>query len=146
MHSDWEGEPEKSALKVRPEFAAEEGNSGFWAYNFRTYDKDRVPWFQSEYTMKLKNDLFAREDVKEKMLIRPYKWDLLNETNIKEVDKRYKGQLDTIVAEFRMKAIVGEVDIDKEWDNYVENWMNNGGSELLAELEKAPKVSDLMKQ
>jgi putative aldouronate transport system substrate-binding protein len=146
VHSDWEGEPEKSALKVRPEFAAEEGNSGFWAYNFRTYDKDRVPWFQSEYTMKLKNDVFAREDVKEKMLIRPYKWDLLNETKIKEVEKRYKGQLDTIVAEFRMKAIVGEVDIDKEWDNYVENWMNNGGSELLAELEKAPKVSDLMKQ
>lgn len=145
VHSDWEGEPEKSALKVRPEFAAEEGNSGFWAYNFRTYDQDRVPWFQSEYTMKLKNDLFAREDVKEKMLIRPYKWDLLNETNIKEVDKRYKGQLDTIVAEFRMKAIVGEVDIDKEWDNYVENWMNNGGKELLVELEKAPKVSDLMK-
>jgi putative aldouronate transport system substrate-binding protein len=146
VHSDWEGEPEKSALKVRPEFAAEEGNSGFWAYNFRTYDKERVPWFQSEYTMKLKNDLFAREDVKEKMLIRPYKWDLLKETNIKEVEKRYKGQLDTIVSEFRMKAIVGEVDIDKEWDNYVENWKNNGGNELLAELEKAPKVSDLMKQ
>ncbi|TDL64703.1 ABC transporter substrate-binding protein [Rhodococcus qingshengii] len=146
VHSDWEGEPEKSALKVRPEFAAEEGNSGFWAYNFRTYDKDRVPWFQSEYTMKLKNEVFAREDVKENMLIRPYKWDLLNETKIKEVEKRYKGQLDTIVAEFRMKAIVGEVDVDKEWDNYVENWKNNGGNELLAELEKAPKVSDLMKQ
>ncbi|WP_419955483.1 ABC transporter substrate-binding protein [Neobacillus niacini] len=146
VHSDWEGEPEKSALKVRPEFAAEEGNSGFWAYNFRTYDKERVSWFQSEYTSKLKNELYAREDVKEKMLIRPYKYDLLNETNIKEVEKRYKGQLDTVVSEFRMKAIVGEVDIDKEWDNYVENWKNNGGNEVLAELEKAPKVSDLMKQ
>lgn len=146
VHSDWEGEPNNSALKVRPEYAAEEGNSGFWAYNFRTYDKERVSWFQSEYTMKVKNELFAREDIKEKMLIHPYKWDLLNETNIKDVEKRYKGQLDTIVAEFRMKAIVGEVDIDKEWENYVNSWMNNGGKELLAELEKASKVTDLLNQ
>lgn len=146
VHSDWEGTPEKSALKVRPEFAKEEGNSGFWAYNFRTYDKERVQWFTSEYTMKLKNEFYAREDVQEKMLIRPYKNDVLNETNLREVTKRYSGQLTTIVDEFRMKAIVGEVDIDKEWDKYVENWMNNGGRETLAEVEKAPKVSDLMKK
>jgi putative aldouronate transport system substrate-binding protein len=145
-HSDWEGTPEKSALKVRPEFAEQEGNSGFWAYNFRTYDTERVQWFQSEYTNKLKSEYYAREDVKDTMLIRPYKWDILNETKIKELEKRYKGQLTTIVDEFRMKAIVGEVDIDKEWDNYVESWMNNGGRETLAELEKAPKVSDLLKK
>jgi putative aldouronate transport system substrate-binding protein len=145
-HSDWEGTPEKSALKVRPEFAKEEGNSGFWAYNFRTYDKERVQWFTSEYTMKLKNEFYARDDVQEKMLIRPYKNDVLDETNLREVTKRYSGQLTTIVDEFRMKAIVGEVDIDKEWDKYVENWMNNGGRETLAEVEKAPKVSDLMKK
>ncbi|WP_274363149.1 ABC transporter substrate-binding protein [Paenibacillus thermotolerans] len=144
VHSDWEGEPEKSALKVRPEFAAEEGNSGFWAYNFRTYSKERVKWFTSEYTLKLKEEFYARDDVKEKMLIRPYKWDLLNETKQQELTKRYSGQLNTIVDEFRMKAIVGEIDIDKEWDKYVKNWMNNGGKEMLAELEKAPKVADLL--
>ncbi|MBO1004820.1 ABC transporter substrate-binding protein [Pseudogracilibacillus auburnensis] len=142
-HSDWEGEPEKSAIKVRPEWDLEEGNSGFWAYNFRTYDEERMQWFTSEYTMKLKNEFYAREDVKEKMLIEPYRWDLLNETKLKELDKRYSGQLNTIVDEFRMKAIVGEVDIDKEWDKYVESYLNNGGREKLEELEKAPLVSEL---
>ena len=62
------------------------------------------------------------------------------------MNKRYSGQLNTIVDEFRMKAIVGEVDIDKEWDKYVENYMKNGGKETLEELEKAPKVSDLLKK
>ena len=144
VHSDWEGEPENSALKVRPEFALEEGNSGFWAYNFRTYDAERVQWFTSEYTMKLKNEFYATEDTKENMLIRPYKEDILNETKLKELDKRYGGQLTTIVDEFRMKAIVGEVDIDKDWDKYVENWMKNGGKETLEELDKAPEVSELL--
>ncbi|MEK3888604.1 ABC transporter substrate-binding protein [Bacillus sp. FSL K6-3431] len=144
VHSDWEGEPENSALKVRPEFALEEGNSGFWAYNFRTYSTERVKWFTSSHTLKLKEDFYARDDIKEKMIIRPYKTDLLNETNGREISKRYGGQLTTIVDEFRMKAIVGEVDIDKEWDKYVENWMNNGGKQTLEELEKAPLVSDLL--
>lgn len=144
VHSDWEGEPENSALKVRPEFATEEGNSGFWAYNFRTYDAERVRWFTSEYTLKLKNEFYATEDTKENMLIRPYKEDILNETKLKELDKRYGGQLSTIVDEFRMKAIVGEVDIDKDWDKYVENWMKNGGKETLEELDKAPEVSELL--
>ncbi|MCR2822506.1 ABC transporter substrate-binding protein [Lederbergia panacisoli] len=143
-HSDWEGEPNKSAIKVRPEFSLEEGETGFWAYNFRTYDKERMQWFTSEYTLKLKDEWYAREDVKEKMLIRPYKWDLLNQTNLREIDKRYGGQLKTIVDEFRMKAIVGEVDVDKEWDKYVDSWMKNGGKEMIEELDKAPLVSDLL--
>ncbi|MBS4178929.1 ABC transporter substrate-binding protein [Lederbergia citrea] len=143
-HSEWEGEPNKSALKVKPGLSLEEGDTGFWAYNFRTYDKERVQWINSEYTLKLKDEFYAREDVKEKMLIRPYKWDLLNQTKLKELEKRYSGQLNTIVDEFRMKAIVGEVDIDKEWDKYVENWMKNGGKELLEELDKAPLVTDLL--
>ncbi|MFJ7977294.1 ABC transporter substrate-binding protein [Peribacillus sp. NPDC096379] len=146
VHSDWEGEPEKSALKVRPEYAAEEGNSGFWGYNFRTYDKERVQWFTSEYTMNLRKEYFARDDVKENMLIRPYKWDVLNKTKMAEMKLRYQGQLKTVVDEFRMKAIVGEIDIDKEWDKYIENWLNNGGQDILAEMDKSDKVSDLMKQ
>lgn len=144
-HSDWEGTPEKSAIKVRPEFALEEGNSGFWAYNFRTYDKERVTWFTSEYTLKLKDEYFARQDIKDSMLLRPYRYDILDETKLRDVQKRYSGQKTTIVDEFRMKAIVGEVDIDKEWDSYVGNWMKNGGKETLAELEKAALVSDLLK-
>jgi putative aldouronate transport system substrate-binding protein len=145
-HSEWEGTPEKSALKVKPEYPLEEGEIGFWAYNFRTYSPERVQLFTSEYTMKLRKDFFADPEVLEKMEIRPYKYDLLNETKNQELSQRYGGQLNTIVDEFRMKAIVGEVDIDEEWDSYVENWLNNGGSEILAELEKAPKVSDLLKK
>ncbi len=57
--------------------------------------------------------------------------------------ERYGAQLTTIVDEFRMKAIVGEADIDKEWDNYVQNWLNNGGKEKLEELEKAKTVEEL---
>ncbi|CQR47171.1 Lipoprotein LipO precursor [Paraliobacillus sp. PM-2] len=145
-HSEWQGEPNESAILTKPEYPAEEGDMGFWAYNFRTYPGERLKWLTSEYTFKLMEKFFAKPEVVEKMAIRPYRYDLFNETNGMELDKRYSGQLNTIVDEFRMRAIVGEIDIDEEWDGYVENWLNNGGQEILDELEKAPKVEDLLAQ
>lgn len=43
-----------------------------------------------------------------------------------------------------MSAITGEIDIEAEWDNYVESYLDNGGTELIAEMEKAPRVEDLV--
>ncbi|WP_136604437.1 ABC transporter substrate-binding protein [Paenibacillus dokdonensis] len=143
-HSNWEGTPEQSALKIKPEYPETEGNMGFYAYNFRTYDSKRASLLTSEDTMKLKNDFFGRQDVLDKMQIKPFKYDLMNQTKSSELNKKYSGQLDTIVSEFRMKAITGQIDIDKEWDKYVQSYLNNGGKEILAELDKAPKVSDLL--
>ena len=145
-HSEWQGTPEESSLEVKPEYPRIEGDMGFWAYNFRTYPGKRLQWLTPETTFELMDKFFAKPEVVDKMAIRPFRYDLFNETEVDELEKRYSGQLDTVVDEFRMRAIVGEVDIDKEWDSYVENWLNNGGQEILDELEKAPKVSDLLTQ
>ncbi|NOU74211.1 ABC transporter substrate-binding protein [Paenibacillus sp. LMG 31458] len=142
--STWQGTPEKSEIKVKPEYPENEGNMGFWAYNFRSYDDKRASYQTSEATTKLKSDFFGKPDVLKKMEIRPFKWDLMNQTKYADLNKQYKGQLDTIVNEFRLKAIAGQIDIDKEWDKYVQNYLNSGGKEILAELEKAPKVADLL--
>ncbi|MBO0600709.1 ABC transporter substrate-binding protein [Sporosarcina sp. E16_3] len=145
-HSEWGGTPEESSLLVKEEYPSTEGNMGFNAYNFRTYSGKRLQWLTSEKTLKLMEQFFAKPEVVEKMAIRPYRYDLFNETKGQELTKRYSGQLNTIVEEFRMKAIVGELDVDKEWDSYVENWLKNGGKQVLEELEKAPKVSDLLEK
>ncbi|GAB2556178.1 type 2 periplasmic-binding domain-containing protein [Gracilibacillus alcaliphilus] len=145
-HSEWQGEPDESAIIINDEYPAEEGDMGFWAYNFRTYPGERLTWLTSQYTLELMDKFFTRDDVVENMLIRPHREDLFEETHITELQQRYSGQLDTIVEEFRMRAIVGEIDIDQEWDSYVQNWLNNGGQEILDELEKAPLVSDLLSE
>lgn len=144
VHSAWEGTPEKSALKVKADLTPEEGSTGLYAYSFRSYDKKQMQYFTSEYTMNLIRDFFAKPDVMKKMEIRPYKWDLLNQTKLSELSTKYNTQLNTIVEEFRMKAIVGQFDIDKEWDGYVKKWLDAGGSQILQELDKAPKVEDLL--
>lgn len=145
-HSEWQGEPENSAILTKSEYPAEEGDMGFWAYNFRTYPGNRLQWLTSGYTFNLMEKFFAKPEVVDKMAIRPHRYDLFNETNLTELENRYSGQLNTIVDEFRMRSIVGEIDIEEEWDDYVQNYLNSGGQEILEELEKAPLVSDILSE
>lgn len=39
--------------------------------------------------------------------------------------------LDSLVRQFRDQAIIGRVDIDAEWDNYVADWRRSGGDKFI---------------
>ena len=79
------------------------------------------------------------------MTIRPYKFDLFEETNLTELNKKYKDTLNTIKDEFQLGVITGAIDLDAEWDSYVAKYRKNGGDEIIAEYMKAPIVSELRK-
>lgn len=143
-HSEWAGEEWKSTLTVKDEYTREEGDTGFWAYSHRTYPGDRVYWLTNMETLELMDMHFNVPEVVEELQIKPYTYDLFNETDKVEVNGRYKAQLDTLVNEFRMNAINGSIDIEAEWDQYVENYLNNGGRELLDTMEASPLVEDLL--
>ncbi|GAA0365862.1 extracellular solute-binding protein [Alkalibacterium iburiense] len=145
-HSDWAGEEGESTLIVRDEYTREEGDTGFWAYNFRTYPGNRVLWLNTMETNQLMEDYFAVDEVVEENAIQPHRYDLFNETDEADVMARYGAQLRTIEEEFRMNGITGVIDIENDWDDYVNTWLNNGGQELLDELEKAPLVEDILGQ
>ena len=36
------------------------------------------------------------------------------------------------------------IDIDAEWPGFVEQWLANGGQEVIDELQKAPLVEDIL--
>ena len=75
--------------------------------------------------------------------MRPYKWDFFNDTNLVEVNQRVGETLGTMFNEYFLRALTGEIDVDDTWDDYVERWHENGGDDVLAELAKAPIVSEL---
>jgi hypothetical protein len=145
-HFTWEGTPKKSAAKIKQGLPATEGNLGFAYYNHQMNTLKFMTYFTAETTMKLVNDYMAHPDLGMKMIIKPERSDYFNETKFKDLQSKYKANLDTIVNEFMFKSITGETDVDKDWDKYVQNWRKNGGDELLAEMEKSPKVSDLLKK
>lgn len=143
-HSEWAAKPYKSTLRVKPEFTPEEGEIGFMAYRHRTYPGDSFYWLSELKTVELMDRHFAHPDVVEEMAIRPATYDLFNETEQTEITEYYGGQLDTITSEFRTQAITGEIDVEAEWDAYVQRYLDSGGTELIEEMEKAPTVEELL--
>lgn len=48
-----------------------------------------------------------------------------------DAENEFSSATQKIQEEFYWKAVAGEIDIDKEWDGYVETWLNAGGREIL---------------
>lgn len=142
--SDWAGEEGNSTLVMKEGVEATEGDLGLWAYSQRTYYGKNVTYLTMPKTLELMEEYYNIPENVEKYLLRPYRYDLFGETKELELKANYGAQLDTIVAEFRINALTGKIDIDKEWDNYVKQYLASGGEEILKEQEKAPIVSDIL--
>jgi hypothetical protein len=81
----------------------------------------------------------------QKIAFRKCKSDIFNQTNLAALNIEYGETLTTIHEEYELRFIMGELDLDKDWDNYVKTWLDAGGREMMAELQKAPLVSELLK-
>ena len=138
---EWLGEPYKSKPVLKEGYDLG-GSTGFNYYNHPTNTDEFMPFQYGEWPNKIYD--FHKGKGKE-LQIRPYKYDYFSETDITEVERVYGESLNTIRDEFWIRSITqADADIDAEWDDYVQTWMGAGGTEYMAELEKAPVVEDLL--
>jgi hypothetical protein len=152
VHFDWQGEPWDSAIirkdiKEVPEEYTYGNNTNKTQLHWAPPNYGPDKW-KFMYPKRLANFLVSYIDggrAKEEFEIRPYKWDLFDETDLFGVYDMHGEVLSTLFEEFSLKAITGEIDIDAEWDDYVTKWLENGGEKVVAELEKAPVVPELLK-
>lgn len=76
----------------------------------------------------------------------PDRIDLFNTTGILAVNADVSGTISTIVNEFYAKSIAGEINVDAEWDNYMNNLNKAGYQRIITELNKAPKFTEVLKK
>ena len=143
LHFNWAGEPFKShaqrlALSTNEGMGGEEG--------FRFYQGGNhwpIEWMIMRDSPEFRELIHYYRDAAPPFTLYMHREDLFGETEYNNVMGRYGGDLETITAEFFFKAVTGQIDIDSEWNNYVETYLGAGGAELLAEIQKAPLVSGL---
>jgi len=147
VHFDWQAEPWNSAPIARK--ADQIPNDVTKAAQFYNgyppgYTREKNKFVVTSKLLNLYNTwMFAERG--QSLSIRPYRADILNETKYNDLNRKYGATLSTIVNEFQLKAITGALDVDAEWDAYVANWNKNGGAEMMAEMAKAPILSELRK-
>lgn len=138
----WEGEPYNSAIIAKTSSVEESEKRGVPYYAFSVVTPETAKYI----TPQAKNVILAyTANEGRTKLIQPYKYDRFNQTKFVELNGKYGATLATIADEYFFKAVTGEIDIDATWDAYVNNWLSNGGRQLLDELDKAPTSAELMK-
>ena len=73
-----------------------------------------------------------------------YRYDFLAETNITDIRKKYESGLATTALKYTADFILGNIDIDSGWADYIAELEKNGMKEMLAEMGKAPKVKEYL--
>jgi ABC-type glycerol-3-phosphate transport system substrate-binding protein len=142
-HCDWEGEPWDSACILRDaadiaDDISEHGAIGAYPVYLTA---DRTKFFLPRVVADFYRD-WVLADPGQQYTLRPYRWDILNETGLADVRARVGATLETLFNEFFFKAITGDIDAAAEWNAYVADWRKVGGDDIIAELEKAPIVSE----
>jgi len=147
VHFDWAGEPFQSQMIKRkaedvPEGYPKQGNfhTGYPVVYTESHYKFM---YTPKYVDHLLNFMLAPAG--QKIAFRKCKADIFNQTNLAAVNIEYGETLTTIHEEYELRFIMGELDLDKDWDNYVKTWLDAGGQEMMDELQKAPLVSGLLK-
>ncbi len=146
MHFNWEGEPFASRQIPTDEkrqgggiYSSTQGILYYNAYSphegILQYNRDA--WSNND------NEMFGKAGGRFNASERAYREDLFNQTRYNELWAQRRSALTTIRDDFFWRAITTDLDIEAEWPSYVETWMNNGGRELLDELEMAPTVADI---
>ena len=147
VHFDWQGEEWNSAAMLRPMAEVAEGNYqvGGWGESYpgvqtRTRFKYMLPFQLASFLENYAIDGRGRE-----LQTNSYRMDWLAETRVGELNRRYGDTLTTIEDEFLYKAILGQVDIEADWDAYVKKWLDAGGQEWLDEMKKMPIRAEFLK-
>ena len=146
MHFNWEGEP--FASRQIPTDEKRQGGGiysstqGILYYNAYS-PHEGILQFNRDAWSNNDNEMFGKAGGMYNTSERAYREDLFNQTRYNELWAQGGSALNTIRDDFFWRAITTDLDIEAEWPGYVETWMNNGGRELMDELEMAPTVADI---
>lgn len=126
---------------VRREGFIHGGARGINSYSLFVQDEQYLTWLNDKMFVATGKYTLGADGLWNKYLVKPYKYDLMNETKIQELTNKYGSNLADIVNEFFAAAIMGQLDIDSEWDAYLRRLDSAHYDEVKAELDKAPLYS-----
>lgn len=121
------------------------GERGIYSYVSACQDEEILNHETSEEFEKIVKWVQGSDAMWVQHMIRPYRYDLQNTTELQSLGNEYGANISTAVEEFFVNAITGVVDIDEEWDNYLKTLNDLGYDKIYAEAQKAPLYLDLIK-
>lgn len=144
---DWESDPDRPGYpKIINALPAGEKGSMFFCLNMQYGDPWNWLYMDNLYASGAQFYIESAGGSWMENLVLPYKYDLKGETNLSKVMSDVGARVSTVVSEYMSMAMLGEIDVDATWDQYISDLDNAGYQKLQAEYEKAPELSAVLEK
>mgnify|MGYP003302424026 FL=1 len=138
---DWEFAADGSLTKLQ-DLAS--GKKGTWSFGQFGQGGEAAKWIGEEEMFSSGMHYWGKDGKWMEYASFPYKTDYTSETNYSKLNAEYKGDLDAYVADYRTRAIMGDIDVDATWEEYLAELDRLGYSELMAELDKVLPAAEII--
>lgn len=122
------------------------GDKGTWSFSQFGQTEEVTKWTGEEELFQAGGKYWsAGEDGSwMKWQHRPYKADLSNSTDYEMILQDISSDLEAYVSNYRTQAIMGQIDVDATWDDYLAELDRLGYNKLMDELEKVDPLEDII--
>jgi len=137
-HFEWEGTPFDSRAMQIINDAMIAYNSGVHVFGTRMFLPERGVMFNGDNVL----TRYSTSDAGRQAVILPYREDIYGEftRQYAELTERYGEELMRIRERFFLLAIRGQIDIEAEWDAYIDELNESGLQQFLALVQHFPVV------
>lgn len=122
------------------------GDKGTWSFSQFGQTKEVTRWVGEEELFKAGGKYWSAGDDGTWMKWQhiPYKADLSNITEYGNIQQEISSDLDAYTASYRTQAVMGKIDVDDTWDDYLAELDRLGYNEMMDELADLPSLEDII--
>lgn len=122
------------------------GDKGTWSFSQFGQTEEVTKWSGEEELFRAGGKYWSKGDggLWLQWQHSPYKADLANETEYESIYQEIKSDLEAYVANYRTQAILGQIDVDSTWDEYLAELDRLGYNKMMDELDKIQSIEDMI--
>lgn len=140
---DWEWGEDGKPVKIN---TLASGEKGTWTFSQHGQDEKVTQWTGEEEVFAAGGKYWSanQDGIWMKWQGVQYKEDIANETDFAAIKTEVNTDIEAYVKNYIAQAVLGQIDVDATWNDYLEELDRLGYNEMMSELDKVESLEDMI--
>lgn len=140
---DWEWGEDGKPVKIN---TLASGEKGTWTFSQHGQDEKVTQWTGEEEVFAAGGKYWSanQDGIWMKWQGVQYKEDIANETDFAAIKTEVNTDIEAYVKNYIAQAVLGQIDVDATWNDYLEELDRLGYNEMMSELDKVEPLEDMI--
>lgn len=140
---DWEWGEDGKPVKIN---TLASGEKGTWTFSQHGQDEKVTQWTGEEEVFAAGGKYWSanQDGIWMKWQGVQYKEDIANETDFAAIKTEVNTDIEAYVKNYIAQSVLGQIDVDATWNDYLEELDRLGYNEMMSELDKVEPLEDMI--